>query len=575
VRGIEEDCVAAMADPGWITGAPSLAPRPYHQRRRGGVAAALILLGVILVIAAAILFGPGGGGPLGTTRPGERTPAPGSGASNSPVTGGQVTVVGSAPSSWDPALIGDAGSAGVLTQVYESLTALDAQNRVQPALARSWSLDDGGRQLTFQLRPDLHFSDGSALTADDVRRSWLRVLDPAHPSPLASLLGDVAGANAYASGSASADQVGIEAKDAAVVVHFRRPASYFPAAAASPTLSVVPQSLESSPRPDLPANLVGSGGYVPQSQSATQIRLTANRFYWAGSPSIGTVTLVTSLEGASPVDRFQAGDVDYTGIFRDDASWIRYDRSLGPQLRHHDDLSVAYYGFTTTVPPFDKVDVRRAFAMAVDWHRLLRLDDSTSAEVTSLVPPGIAGRGSEDFSPKYDKEGAKAALARAGYPDGAGFPNVTLVSSGGTFEEAVAQGLEDVLNIKVAVEIMPFDEYSPRLATDPPGFWTLDWIADYPHPQDFLGLLLETGSTSNTGHWSNAEFDAAIDRAAATGDPTAQEAAYTDAQRIVKDQVPVIPVAYGSDWDLSRSGLLGAQQTGVGFIRFAGLAWDK
>jgi oligopeptide transport system substrate-binding protein len=273
------------------------------------------------------------------------------------------------------------------------------------------------------------------------------------------------------------------------------------------------------------------------------------------------------------VDEFQSGAVDYTSIFRDDARWIRYDRDLGPQLRRTTSLSVSYYGFDTTKPPFDSADARRAFGMAVDWDRLVRLDDAEASPATSLVPDGIAGRGSEDFSPSYNPDGARQALEAAGYPGGEGFPVITLASSGGYYEEAVASELEEVLGIEVTVELMAFRDLSARLNADQLPFWTLSWIADYPHPQDFLGLLLETGSGSNSGKWSNPEFDAALDRAAATDDPVAQETAYTEAQRIVRDQVPLIPLRYGDQWALSRAGLLGADQSGVGFLRFAGMAW--
>ena len=570
-----------MLDTGWTVGPPD------HGRERGALLLAFVVLAVIVGVAGAIIFaGPQTPAPEATRRPATVTSrpqgtsgpvAPGSTATTPPaVAEGQVVVLGSAPASWDPALVGDAGSAGTLAQVDESLTAIDAQNTVQPALASTWSVDNGGRQITFTLRPGVTFSDGSPITAADVRRSWLRVLNPQHPSPLAGLLGDIVGANAYLAGTGSADDVGIQANGNQVVVSFSRAAAYFVSAAASPTLSIVPASMPSSASSaSLPSNLVVSGAYVPQSQSDTQIVLTANPHYWAGSPSIGTVTITTDLGGASPIDTFQAGQVDYAPIFRDDATWIRYDKTLGPQLRRNASLSVAYYGFTTDKPPFDNVDVRRAFALAVNWDRLVTLDDPQAVPATSMVPIGIAGRGTQDFSPPYDTAGAQAALAKAGYPGGQGFPTVTLVSSGGVYEEAVASELKQVLGITVNVEIMSFLDYSDRLSTDPPGFWTLDWIADYPHPQDFLGLLLQTGSSSNTGHWSNSAFDAAIESAAATEDPHAQEQAYDAAQAIVQDQVPVIPLRYGDDWALSRTGLLGAQESGEGFIRYASLAWAK
>ena len=85
----------------------------------------------------------------------------------------------------DPAAQSDAGSAAITAQLFESLTAFDAQLQLRPALAESWRFDDGGRRVTFRLRPDLTFSDGSPLRPSDVARSWLRIIDPAHPSPLA------------------------------------------------------------------------------------------------------------------------------------------------------------------------------------------------------------------------------------------------------------------------------------------------------------------------------------------------------------------------------------------------------
>jgi oligopeptide transport system substrate-binding protein len=103
--------------------------------------------------------------------------------------------------------------------------------------------------------------------------------------------------------------------------------------------------------------------------------------------------------------------------------------------------------------------------------------------------------------------------------------------------------------------------------------WQLGWAADFPHPHDFLGLLLETGSTSNVGGWSDAAFDAALDAAATTDDPEEQTAHYAEAQRIVADQVPLVPLEYPEDWALSREGLLGAGDPGLGIIRYAGLGW--
>ena len=103
--------------------------------------------------------------------------------------------------------------------------------------------------------------------------------------------------------------------------------------------------------------------------------------------------------------------------------------------------------------------------------------------------------------------------------------------------------------------------------------WMLGWVADYPGPNDFLGVLLGTGSSNNYGHWSAPAFDAALTDALATRDPATAASAFQRALGIVQDQVPAVPLTYGASWALSRDGLLGAGQNGLGILRLAGLAW--
>ena len=127
----------------------------------------------------------------------------------------------------------------MIAQLFEGLTAIDGSLAPRPALAASWTFADGNRTVDFTLRDGLAFSDGTPITAADVERSWLRVLDPASPSPLAALLYDVVGARAYATG-ASTDpaSVGFRADGQLFEVRLTRPAGDFPAIAASPSLAV-------------------------------------------------------------------------------------------------------------------------------------------------------------------------------------------------------------------------------------------------------------------------------------------------------------------------------------------------
>ena len=491
-------------------------------------------------------------------------------------TSGSVTILGAQATSLDPAIQSDASSAEVGSQLFEALTAMDAAGHVQPALAASWQASDGGKRIVFQLRSGLTFSDGTPLRAADVVSSWLRVLNPAHPSLLASLLDDVVGARAYREGKGSEAAVGLSATgNDRVAVDLVNP-SDFEAVVSSPTLAVVPPTIDSDAAVLEPGTFVGSGAYVLSALTDSETTLKANLRYWAGPPAIETVHLLNTIGGKSPVSEFQAGNLDYTPIDAIDASWIAFDSELGPDLRIESSSSVEFYGFDCARPPFDNVHVRRAFQMGIDWRRLVELlADPLLVPATGMVPPGIPGRGTTDFGPVFNLDKARAELAAAGYANGSGFPRITLITGGfgGSVDRAIVAQLHTNLGIDIDYEKLDWTAYNDRLEKDPPAFWEMDWVADYPGANDFLGLLLGTGKTNNFGRWSSGDFDTAVGQALAAGDAASVQQAFDRAQAVVLDQAPVIPVDYGSGYSLSSPKLLGAVPNGQGIIRYAGLAW--
>jgi ABC-type transport system substrate-binding protein len=487
----------------------------------------------------------------------------------------EATILLGEPTTLDPAHQGDIGSAAFSAQLYESLTAFDTSLTLRPALARSWDISDDGTQVVFHLRDDLRFSDGSPLGAVDVVGSWLRIIDPAQPSQLASLLLDVRGAAAYLSGvTADPDDVGLRADGRDVIVELTGPGSDFPAVVASPTFGVVPPVIWRDGGDIDGGSSVGSGAYVVEDVTPSEFTLVANPRYWAGPPSIRTMHLLTQIGGRSSVAAFEDGDVDYTRIGSYDATWIRYDAVLGPQLRSVPSLSLTYVGFTATTPPFDDPRVRQAFGAAVDWQRLVELGAGGVGVIPadSIVPPGIPGGGEQNWLPRHDPARARTLLDRAGFPGGRGFPEVVFAAGGLPYAEAIAADLERELGVTVRLEEL--DDHFGRLHDDPPPIWTLGWVADYPGPNDFLGVLLGTGSTNNYGRWSSRTFDLAVADALATRDPAEALAAFERALEVVQSDVPAIPIAYGDGWALSREGLLGAGQNGLGILRLAGLAWE-
>ena len=163
-----------------------------------------------------------------------------------------VRILVGEPATLDPAAQGDADSSAVTAQLFETLTTFDGNLQLQPALADSWRVEDGGKRIVFHLRPGLSFSDGTPLRASDVVRSWLRLIDPAHPSPLASLALVIDGAQAYMT-RASADPatVALHADDASgeVTVGLVRPSADFVDVVSSPSFGIVPPGAEGMPAP--------------------------------------------------------------------------------------------------------------------------------------------------------------------------------------------------------------------------------------------------------------------------------------------------------------------------------------
>ena len=487
----------------------------------------------------------------------------------------EVRLLVDEPGTFDPAAQGDAATAAITAQLYETLTTYDAALQLQPALAASWDVAEDGRRVVFHLRPGLTFSDGTPLTSADVVGSWLRLLNPAHPSPLVALLIDVKGAKAFLTGESSdPSTVGLRANGSDVEVELERPGADFPAIISAPIFGVVPPAAWRDGQAAFGVDAVVSGGYAVTASTAEEITLKRNERYWAGSPAIPTVRLILDIAARSPVAAFEDGDLDYTGISLIDAPWIAYDPNLGPQLRETPSLALTYLGIDTTKPPFNDVRVRRALGAAVDWERVIGLS-SFGGQVAahSMVPAGIPGGGAGNWLPTHDPDTARRLLADAGHSGGANLPPIYFAAGTSGIGDAIAAELEHELGMHVELDVL--SDHLDRLTTDPPNMWLTGWIADYVGPNDFLGVLLETGSSDNYGHWSSAAFDRFIADALGTRDAATAQAAYERALAEVQRDVPVVPLFVSTDWSLSRDGLLGAGGNGLGILRMPGLAWAQ
>jgi oligopeptide transport system substrate-binding protein len=480
--------------------------------------------------------------------------------------------VGGAVQTLDPAFIGSASDVQLILQLYAGLTRLDEDGRPYASLAESWTVSGDGLTYTFRLRSGLTFSDGSALEAADVRLSWLRILDPRTRSTAPDVLSIIAGAAERLAGG-SEDQVAIQAPDAhTLAVRLRHPAGYFLSILATPATFVVPRKANATTDWQRAGAFVGSGPYVADRMDGAALVLKANARYVAGPPPIAEVRWVTDLPGDAAT-AYANDQVDLTSIGAADAGWIAYDPDLGPALHRAAALGVQYFGFDTTRPPFNDARVRRAFALALDRPRLVKLAEGIGGTpASSVVPPALWPKGLVD-NQASDPAEARRLLDEAGYTDRSKLGTITINGTGLGVGPAVAVW-ERELGVSMAMEGMEFRDYLTALVDNVPQIFTIDWIADYPSPYALYSLLLLPGATSNYGHWDDAQFVRLLQAAsAAAGD--AQAAAYATVDARVNSEAPVIPWSYASGWWLVRPGLRGLGTPAVGLLDFGRVSWDR
>jgi oligopeptide transport system substrate-binding protein len=486
---------------------------------------------------------------------------------------GPLRYLGGEVGSLDPAFIADASDVQLLLQLYAGLTRLDEKGAVYPSLADHWTLSDDGLTYTFTLRDGLTFSDGSPLEADDIRRSWLRLLDPATHSTAPGMLVDIRGASERLAGG-SEDDVGVTATDArTLTVELTHPAAYFTSITATPATFVVPRSATAASDWQRVDGFVGSGPYVAAQMDGEDLVLRANDRYVGGPPPISEVRWIGRLDGDVPT-AFADDTLDLAGIGAFDASWISYDRDLGPSLHLGAALSVQYFAFDTTRPPFDDARVRRAFALALDRPRLVEQSAGTGARAAgSVVPPALWPTETFGVPSSDDLGDAKRLLQDAGYADAADLGTITVNGTGLGVDPAVAIWRRD-LGVDIDVEVMDFSDYLGLLRERPPQVYTINWIADYPSPQALYGLLLLPGAPDNDGRWEDQRFVDLLRAAAAAEDPAAQATAYGQVEARVREEAPLIPWSYDENWWLVRAGLRGTGQLTIGLLDFGRLSWD-
>lgn len=462
--------------------------------------------------------------------------------------------------SLDPAKPGDAPNNTVITLIFSGLVRLDANLEVQPDGASGWKVSDDGKVYTFTIRDGLKFGDGSAVTANDFVYSINRALSPEVGAFAASShFGHIVGAQDVVDGKAKTAS-GVKAiDDKTLEVTLDAPIAYFLALLTYADTFVVPQKLVESGA-NWQESAYGTGPYkVKEWKRGQSILLETNPNYWQGQPGIPKILMPFTKDSETAYQLYQTGELDIEGSGQNPVPAAHIPDVQGqPDFKSAAQLTTRYIGFNVEKPPFNNVDVRRAFALAVDKPTLAnQVLAGGVVAADRILPTGLVGTQLPIKPLAYDPAAAKDALTKAGFTDAQGLPEITLAYGQEGDNETVVQALQSMweqnLGVKVKLQSFELATFSKNLdttyytPTEGLQFYYSVWGADYPDPQNFLSLLLHTGNPNNNGHFSDAQFDQLVEEADTLGDRTQIERRlqlYNQAEQIAIDKVAWIPLFY-------------------------------
>ena len=444
------------------------------------------------------------------------------------------------PRSLDPALSTDVPTGEMVTLLFDGLTQFDPDGRLLPGLANRWKVQQGGQRYVFHLRPGVTFHDRRPLVSADVKRAFLRVLDPASHGGRVWPLLPIAGAEDYAAGRAR-DVRGIELfGDSAIAFTLTQPFAVFPKFLAMPVAAVVPSPL----LPNFAAHPIGTGPWrFVAWEHDDYLRFARNDGYWGGAPLAESLTVRIIPEPLTRAAEFLAGRISVVEIPYGET--VKWEREHPDWLKRKPALRVVYVALNNRRGPLRDVNVRRAINHAVNVPEILRtVWNNRGIAARGAIPPALGGGDTTRARYAYDTATTRRLLRSAGYPNGFA---LQLWRSGTNVELGrVAQAIQAQLAlVGIQVEIVSRDASSMREAarkgdTD---MALLDWWADYPDGDNFLYPLFHSasfGPGGNVSFYSDPATDSLILRARRTVDQRARETLYRRIDERVYQAAPWI-----------------------------------
>ncbi len=397
-------------------------------------------------------------------------------------------------------------------------------------LAESYGVSDDGKVYTFKLRQGVKFHNGREMTADDVKYSLERTVNPKTQSPGAGFFSSIVGYDEMAAGKAE-HLGGIEVPDASTVkITLKEPNATFLHVMALNFASVVPKEAVEQWGADFGKHPVGTGAFeLGGWKLGQELIFKKNPHYFkAGLPHMDSIRFEVGQDPSVALLRLEKGEVDIAGDGVPPARFLQFkqDPKYRGMLVTGDQLQTGYVTMKTTLPPFDKLAVRQAVNMAINKDRIVRIINGRAAPANQPLPPAMPGYDKDYQGYGYDVAKARQLLKDAGLPDG--FSTELYVMNTDP-QPRIAQSIQqDLAQVGIKVSIKSLAQANVIAAggsaDQAPMVWSggMAWIADFPDPSNFYGPILGCAGAVEGG-WNWARYcNKALDEAAVKADSMAK-----------------------------------------------------
>jgi peptide/nickel transport system substrate-binding protein/oligopeptide transport system substrate-binding protein len=453
------------------------------------------------------------------------------------------------PRTLDPALSMDIYSVTIIQQIYDGLVQFDKDLNVIPAIAKSWKISPDGLTYTFYLREGVTFHNGRELTANDFVYSFTRMLDPETKSSSSDFFTMILGAKEFID-KKSKEVKGLTAPDRYTLkILLFEPYAPFISILAMKGAKVVPKEELEKTGNDFGRSPVGTGPFKFVSmKEGEEIVLESNPDYFEGRPYLDKI--IFKIFHGSPREeiflRFKQGELEDSFIPFEDVEEVRKSKQY--VFIQKPTLSLRFYSLNTQIEPLKKVKVRRAINFAVPKEEIGRdILKGMSLLTDRIIPLGMPGYKPSQVSFGYQPQKAKELLREAGYPEGKGIPPIELWSSA---QSDLAVKELEMLKFRLSQVGIPinihyetnYPKFLSMLRDKKASIFMRAWYADFPDPDNFLGILFHSKSKYNYLDYHNPEVDRLLDRAKAERDYLKRMEMYRKIEGILLEDAPIIPM---------------------------------